>query len=157
METELPVQEDYLPRIYRVDASTRRGINLLVFVLAALFLFDSAVLLRGFLHHSVSLGNLIFVVVCSPVVVGFLGTIINKRVILHRDTIEVAGWFYSRKLTFAEIRGYCPTRSSSYVLLLNTGKRGLALPPFLHTDQFFRDWIKSIPKSHAKAFSSSSD
>ena|SRR5215472_2636037 len=147
METVIPVQRDEFPRVYRVDADTRRGINMLVLVLAGLFLFVIVLDIAQIIHGRGSLGNLIFVGVAAAIVVTGLGSAYNKRVTFYRDAIEVAGWFYSRRLGFAEIRGCWPTGlSRSYVLVPNNEKRGLALPPFLHMDQFFRDWIETIPK-----------
>ena len=53
MEAQIHVRRDEFPRVYRVDASTRRGINMLVLVIATISLFDIAVYLRLLLHHSV--------------------------------------------------------------------------------------------------------
>jgi hypothetical protein len=81
-----------------------------------------------------------------------LGSGYNKRAILHEDSIEVAGWFYRRKLNFTDIRGHQTTANSrlpgyAYMLVPSDhSKRTLVLPRYLHTDQFFRDWIKTIPK-----------
>jgi hypothetical protein len=146
METETSVQRDDFPRVYRVDAGTRRAINMLLVLLAGLFLLVT-VLDARVLHRGSLLGNVIFVAVGSAAIVTGLGSGYNKRVILHRDAIEVAGWFYSRRLSFSEIRGCWATGySRSYVFVPNNEKRGLALPPFLHTDKLFRDWIETIPK-----------
>ncbi len=83
-----------------------------------------------------------------------LGSAYNKRVILHADAVEVKGWFRSRKLAFADIRGSQTSASSrgtyGYVYVFvpaDSSKRRLTIPgSALHTDQFFRDWIKTIPK-----------
>jgi len=83
----------------------------------------------------------------------WLASSYEKRAILHRDAIEVAGWFYSRKLNFAEIRGRRGSGGSrgafgyAYIFVpLDRRKRQLSLPPSLRTDQIFRDWIRTIPK-----------
>jgi len=83
----------------------------------------------------------------------FLGSGYNKRVILHADAVEVTGWFRSRKLYFADIRGRLTTGGSkspygfAYIFVpKDDGQRKVAIPgSMLHKDQFFRDWLKTIP------------
>jgi hypothetical protein len=94
------------------------------------------------------LGNLVFVDVAFAGLFALLGSTYNKRVILHQDAVEVA----SRKLNFAEIRGRKTTGGPrhafayAHIFIPSNNKRKLALPPYLHTDQLFQDWIKTIPK-----------
>jgi len=144
--------EDGFPRIYRVDARTRRVVNMLLFVFAGFLLSFTVLQGLGFPRKG-PLGDLIVVDFIVAALVAWLGSSYNKRVILHRDAIEVAGWFHSRKLPFAEIRGRQTTGNSrlafgyAYIFVpSDKRKRKLALPPSLHTDQFFRDWIKTVPK-----------
>jgi hypothetical protein len=155
--TAMPLlAEQGFPLVYRVDERTRRGINFLLVVLAGLFLLFNIVGWTRGRSRPTSLGellSLIFVELTMPTLIVWLGSVNNKRVILQGDSIEVAGWFYSRKLYIAEIRGRQTTGSSrlphgyAHVFLpSDTSKRKLALPPFLQTDQNFRAWIKTIPK-----------
>lgn len=140
------------PRVYRTDGRTRHTVNFFLFAISALFLcltilYSTHVLpfrgsLRGLLATDLSIGGIVL----------FLGSGYNKRAILYEDSIEVAGWFYSRKLNFAEIRGRQTSGNkgiySGYAHILvptDAGKRKLALPPYLHEDPFFRDWLKAIP------------
>jgi len=144
--------EDGFPRIYRVDVRGRRVINMVLFVFAGFLLFFTVLRVLGFPRKG-PVRDLIVVDFVVAALVAWLGSSYNKRVILHRNAIEVAGWFYSRKLPFAEIRGRQTTGNSrlafgyAYIFVPSDNrKRKLALPPSLHTDQFFRDWIKTIPK-----------
>jgi hypothetical protein len=153
MKSEQPPTDQCFPRIYRVDARTRRAVNALSIALAGFVLFLTVLQLAWHASRRTSLGDLIFVDLAVGAALAWLGSSNNKRVILHRDGIEVAGWFYSRKLRFAEIRGRQTTGSSrlpfGYAHIFvpsDSRKRKLALPLYLHTDQIFRDWIKTVPK-----------
>ena len=140
------------PRVYRVDERTRQAVNFLLAAIAGLFLSLSVLYLAGVLRHRGSLGGLLWMDLMIVGLVVLLGSGYNKRAILHQDSVEVAGWFYSRKLDFAEIRGRQTTANSrfpgyAYILLpSDTSKRKLVLPRYLHTDQVFQDWIKTVPK-----------
>lgn len=140
------------PRVYRVDERTRHAINFLLVALGGLFPSLTVLYLAGVLRHRGSLGGLLWVDLIIVGLVVWLASGYNKRVILHRDAIEVAGWFYSRKLGFAEIRGRQTTANSrlpGYAYMIvpsDISKRKLVLPRYLHTDQIFRDWIKTVPK-----------
>jgi hypothetical protein len=147
MHSEQNDAEQDFPRVYRVDARSRRMVNMLLFVFAGFFLFLLVLLVRG----RGPLCDLIVVDLAVAALGAWLGSSYNKRVILCRDAIEVAGWFYSRKLHFVEIRGRQSISSSrfgyAYIFVpSDSRKRILVLPPSLQTDQFFRDWIKNIPK-----------
>lgn len=151
MKSKQPADEHGFPRTYRVDARTRHAVNFLLFALTGLFLsipvLQLARPLKPFPWRSI-----IPLYICWGLLLVWLGSGYNKRVILYSDAIEVVGWSYSRKLNFAEIRGRrgaggWPRGGYVYVFVpLDKSKRQLALIPFLHTDQFFRDWIKTIPK-----------
>ncbi len=153
MRQEQTAGEQGFPRTYRVDARTRQAVNFLLVALAGLFLFFTVLQLARVGSRRSSLGDLIFVDGTIAAILVWLGSGYNKRVILHEDAVEVAGWFYSRRLNFAEIRGRQTSGSSrfpsgyAYIFVpFDEGKRKLVLPPYLHTDQIFRDWIKTIPK-----------
>ena len=153
MHPDPTIGENGLTHIYRVDERTRRAVNFFLVAIGALP-FSMSVLYWGqLLPHRGSLGGLLCIDLFFGGLVIFLGSAYSKRVILREDSIEVAGWFYSRELTFAEIRGRQTTASArlpygyGYIFVpTDNNKRKLALPSLLRTDQFFRDWIKTIPK-----------
>ena len=153
MRADEPSAEQGFPRTYRVDSCTRRVVNGFLLVLAGVFLFLALRDVAGLGPRSGHPGNAISLALGFAALLAWMGSSYNKRVILHQDSIEVKGWFYSRKLSFVDIRGRQTTGSSrlafGYAYIFapsDPRKRNLALPPFLHTDQFFRDWIKTIPK-----------
>ena len=153
MRSEQISAEQGLPRVYRVDKRTRNAINFLLVALGSVFLFLTVIELARFGFQQGSFVHLILVDGTFTVMLLWLGSSYNKRVKLCEDAIEVAGWFYSRKLNFAEIRGRQTSANSrlpfgyAYIFVpFDEGKRKLVLPPFLHTDQIFRDWVKTIPK-----------
>jgi hypothetical protein len=152
MKSQQPAHEQGLPQTYRVDARVRHPINFLLFALAGLFLSIPVLHLTLGNFQVIPLRSLLLLWLYGALLLAWLGSVNNKRVTLHRNAIEVAGWFYSRKLAFAEIRG---RRSSGgwggggyvYVFVpVDRSKRQLALPPFLHTNQTFRNWIQTIPR-----------
>lgn len=142
--------EQGFPRIYRVGGRGR--VNGFLVVLAALFLFFTVPELARSGFHGSSHRDLIVADLAVGLLVTWLGSSYNKRVILYQDAIEVAGWFYSRKLNFAEILGRQTSGSSlragyAYIFVpSDKSKRKLVLPPFLRTDQAFRDWVRAIPR-----------
>ena len=145
--------ERVFPRIYRVDERTRHAVNFFCVALMGLFLSLTGVYTTGLLPYRGSLGDLFWVDLIVAGLVLLLGSFYNKKAILYEDSIEVAGWFYSRSLKFKEIRGRQTSANSrlpygyAYILIpSDQSKRKLALPHYLRADQFFRDWIKAIPK-----------
>jgi hypothetical protein len=140
------------PRVYRVAERTRHAVNFLLVAIGALFLSLTVLYMAEILPHRGSLGGLLWIDLLVVGLVLLLGSGYNKRAILHEDSIEVAGCFYSRKLNFTDIRGRQTTANSrlpgyAYMLVPSDhSKRTLVLPRYLDTDQFFRDWIKTIPK-----------
>lgn len=116
----------------------------LLVVIGGFFLFSIVLQIAGShppLHHQIVV-DLVFVALAT-----WTGSTYNRSVILHQDAIEVLGWFYSRKLFYAEIRSRQTTGPYAYILLpSDKGKRKLVLPVDLDTDQIFQDWIKTIPK-----------
>jgi hypothetical protein len=151
MHVEPPAAEEGFPRTYRMDARARRVVNGFLVVIAGFFLFFTMLQVA----HGGPLHDLIVLDLVVTAWVPWIGSACNKRVILHQDAIEVVSWFYSRKLSFAEIRGRKTRTTGSsrrafpygYVLVpSDKSKRRLVLPAHLHTDQFLRDWIETIPK-----------
>ena len=140
------------PRVYRVDPRTRHTINFFLAALGGLFFALSILYATGVLHFRGRISGLFWADLAILAIVLFLGSGYNKRAILYEDSIEVAGWFYTRSLDFTEIRGRQTIANrgiySGYAFMLvpaDPGKRKLVLPPYVHEDQFFRDWIKAIP------------
>ena len=139
-------------RVYRTDERTRHSVNFFLFALSGLFLSLSILYATGILHFRGRISGMYWADLAIVVIVLFLGSGYNKRAILREDSIEVSGWFYSRKLNFTEIRARQTTGNKgiysgfSHILVpTDPGKRKLGLPPYLHEDQFFRDWLKAIP------------
>jgi hypothetical protein len=152
MRSQQPTNGQLFPRTYRVDARTRHAINFLLVALTGLFLSLPLMELAHIGSRPASLRSITFILICGALLVAWLASGYNKQVILKRDAIEVVGWFYHRRLSFAEIRGRRGAsgfQGSGYAYVLvpvDNSKRKLVLPPFLQTDQVFRDWIKTIPK-----------
>src|ERR1700723_265388 len=128
--------EQRVPRPYQVDDRARHVVNFLLIALTGLFVFFTISHLAGIGSRRNSPSGLIFTDLTMAGIVLWLGSGYNKRVILHPDAIEVSGWFYSRKLKFAEIRGRQTTANSrlpypyAYVFVPSDhSKRKLALPP----------------------------
>jgi len=144
--------EESFPRMYRVDARTRRIVNCFLLFFVGLFVLLTALQLARTNSRQVPLQNLILTDLGVALLAVWLGSSYNKRVILYRDGIKVVGWFSSRKLNRDEIRGWRTSASAryggfGYILDAVNRKRSLALPPCLHTDAVFRNWIKTVPGS----------
>lgn len=153
MQSVTPVNETSFPRVYRTDARTRQILNFFCVALAGLFACLTVLYLSGVLSFRGSLSGLFWMDLAIAALVLFLESGYNRRAILDRDSIEVVGWFYSRKLKFTEIRGRQTTANPrlpygyAYILVpSDPSNRKLVLPHYLRTDPFFRDWIKAIPK-----------
>ena len=149
----LSAVERDLQRTYRADERTRHAVNFFIVSVGGLFLSLTILYSTRVLPYRGSLAALLEGDLFFAGIALFLGSGYNKRVILHADAIEVKGWFRSRKLYFADIRGRQTTASSrsafgfAYVFVPKDDKKHrLAIPgSTLHTDQFFRDWIDTIP------------
>jgi hypothetical protein len=154
------LDEQNSQRVYRVKEPERHAANFFIVAVGSLFLSLTFLFWAGVLPYGVShpdRGSLDALLGFCLVFAGialFIGSGYNKKVILHADAIEVKGWFRSRKLSFVDIRGRQTNASSrskygyAYIFVpTDDRKRKLAIPgSMLHTDQFFRDWIKSIPE-----------
>ena len=148
-----PTPEQGFPRTYRVDVRTRHMVNGFLLLFVGFFVLLTAWQLMRTGSRPGSPRNLILGDVGVAILSAWLASSYNKRVILHQEAIEVAGWFCSRRLKFSEIRGWQTTGSSAwpsgyaYIFVpVDRGKRQLALPTFLHTDRSFREWLETIPK-----------
>ncbi|HKF53571.1 MAG TPA: hypothetical protein VKB26_14745 [Candidatus Acidoferrales bacterium] len=142
-----------LPHVCRTDARTRHAVNFLLIALSGLFLLLTVLYLAGILPHRGPISGLFWIDLIIAAIVLGLGSGYNKRAILREDSIEVKGWFRSRKLTFSEIRGRQILTSSrgllgrAYLLVpSDQNKRKLGLPIYLHMDHFFRDWYNALPE-----------
>lgn len=141
------------PRAYRVNGGTRHSINFLLCALTGLFLFFTVMGLIQDRFRLSSVAPLLTMDVVMGALILVAGSANNKRVILHPDALEVAGWFRTRKLYFTEIRGRQTTANARSVygyahifVPTDDRKRKLFVTARLQTDQFFRDWIKTVPK-----------
>jgi hypothetical protein len=138
------------PRTYRVDERTRQTVNFLIVAIGGLFLSLTLLQSISVVPHRGSLGGLYLGDFFMAGLVLLIGSLYNKRVVLHQDSIEVAGWFRSRKLYFAQIRGchmITSSRGSAYIFFpADRNARKLILPTSLHIDDVFRDWLKTIPQ-----------
>lgn len=145
--------EQGFPRAYRVNERTRHSINFLLCALAGLFVFFTIMGLIQDRSRPSALAPLLIMDLAMAGLILWLSSSNNKRAVLHADAVEVTSWFYSRKLYFAEIRGRQTTANPrlpygyAYIFLpTDSRKRKLFLPGRLQTDQFFRDWIKTVPQ-----------
>jgi len=138
-----------------MDARTQRALDAVAMAPLGLVIGISILDLVGLVYKplapSALVSMVLFAVICA--LSGYQHT--HRRVILYEDSIEVAGWFSSRKLKRSEIRGYrhkgLPARQaygSNFYIIFPADKsaRVLRLPPFLHTDKDFFSWLEGIPK-----------
>ena len=120
--------------VYRVKEPTRHAVNFFIVAVGGLFLSLSVLYLTRVLPYRGSLGGLLGVDLVFGGIALFLGSSYNKSVILHADAIEVKGWFRSRKLSFADIRGRQTNASSrsvrgyGYIFVPRDGRRKLVVP-----------------------------
>ena len=153
MNSIASVASQRFPHVCRTDKKVRGPVNFLLFAVSGLFLSLTALYLGGILDYRGHLRGLFLLDLIVAGVVLFMGSGYNKRAILREDSIEVTGWFRSRKLHFSEIRGR-QTIASSGGLLTHAqvlvphdhSKRKLGLPIYLHMDQFFLDWYDALPE-----------
>ena len=143
------VQKLY-PRTYQMDVTTRRfswGMAIFLFALAVAPLVH----LTGITNLPRSPLALAVVDVAFLAIPVWMCFVAARRVILYEDAIEVAGWLSTRKLTRGEILGRRMSRNygggSYYIVVpLDRSTSEMKLPPFLHTDELFRAWMKTIPQ-----------
>lgn len=143
--------EPGFPRVYRRDERTRHAANFFCVALGGLFSCLTILLLAGILPRGRgSLSGLFWMDLPIAAIVLFIASGNNRRVIFHQDYLEVVGWFHRRKLHFKDIRGrhtiVTPYGHANILVPADPTKRKLGLSSHLHTDQFFRDWIKNIPE-----------
>jgi hypothetical protein len=86
------------PRTYGVDASWRHFFNGFAMFCVALFLCMTALYLAGFMEHPIAPRDLVWMNFLLALIIVWVGSWINRRVVLCKDAIEVKGWFSSRKL-----------------------------------------------------------
>ena len=144
------------PRLYRVNAATRRVLNGFGIVLVSLGVVMSALHIVGVLKAPLATGDVLADLFFAAFAL-WIGSSVNRRVILSENSIEVAGWFVRRKLLRDEIRGYRMGRlawqaggSSYYIVVpVDSHTRELKLPAFLDYDKPFHTWMKAIPPIEA--------
>jgi hypothetical protein len=143
------------PRTYRTAKSARHFFNRFAVFMLVLFGVLTLLHLTGRMAHPLSRRDLALMdgLVASFAI--WTGQRANRRVILHEDAIEVSGWWSKRRLGRGEIRafrmGKLPVLAgggSYYVVVPRDAAKGeLKLPPLLHTDSVFLEWISAIPAS----------
>jgi hypothetical protein len=147
-----------LPRTYQIDLRTRRffcGQGLAIFLL---FLAVTPLHVFGYFRHSMSPLSIVAIDALAGVYALWCWAWSSRRVVLYEDAIAVVGWPWMRKLVRQEIRGRrmgtLPIQAgggSFYVIVpLDQNVRDLALPPFLHVDEFFYSWMKAIPEANSR-------
>lgn len=142
------------PRTYRMDRSARRFFHGFALFIVVFFLGLTPLHLLHLIRNPIP--PLSLTLIDIPVVAGavWMSSRADRRVILEENSIEVAGWFGTRKLSRGEIRGRrmgkLPKRvgSSSFYIIVpaDSGKAELKLPPLLHVDKCFFDWLETIPQ-----------
>ena len=141
------------PRTYGVDPTTRRFIRGIAVSLVIIALIGTIGQSAGVIHRSLSPAGLVFMCISfAGLAVGmWLGT--TRRVIIDENTIQVAGWGRTRMLRRDQILGWRTGRAGRFretfyyiIVPIDRADGELKLPPYLHTDKLFHDWIKSIPR-----------
>ena len=89
---------DEFPRTYQMDKSTRHFFNGFAIFLLVFFGITSVLHLAGFMAHPLAIRDL--ALMYSFVALFALSTTwwANRRVILHRDAIELMGWWFKRRM-----------------------------------------------------------
>ena len=155
MKTESKNQQDIVfPRTYQVDLSWRRSFKGFSVFLLTLFVLMTILHLTRFMAHPLALLDLAGIDFLVALFVIWVGSRINRRVVLYEDAIEVKGWISKRRLERGEILGVrmgsLPVTYggiSYYIIVpVSGGKRVLRLPPYLHVDETFISWVETIPR-----------
>ena len=139
-------------RVYRTDERERRPVIFFIAAVGGLFLAITLAEIVGILPHRGPLSGFFLGDLMMGGIFVTLGSFWNKRAIFRQHSIEVVGWFYSRKLDFTEIRGRQTTANSrrpygyAHVLIPTDSRKRKLILPRVREDQFFRDWLKTIPK-----------
>jgi hypothetical protein len=145
--------EKRFPRTYQMDATARRfskGVAIFLFGFVVVPIFH----LTGILEPPRSRLAVALVAFPFAALLVWMWFFVDRRVTLYENAIEVAGWPSTRKLTREEIlgrrMGKLPLRAgggSYYIIVpLDRSKRELKLPPFLHMDELFFSWMKTLPR-----------
>ena len=150
--TENQLQQSF-PRTYKMEKANRRFVQGLGISLVMFFLAVTPLHLLGFMKHPLRPLDLALMDILVLIFAIWGSLRVERRVILHENYIEVAGWISSSKLGREEIRSRRMGRlawqagGGSYYIIVPSDKqkRELKLPFFLHVDKHFRDWMKAIP------------
>lgn len=144
---------DQYPRTYEIDANARRFNRALAICLLSIAVIGTVGQLMGFVHRSLSLAGLLVVDTFFTLLALFIWMQFSRRVILYRDAITVTSWLGSRTLKTDQIRGRRMVLTGRwrdtphYIVVPNAqGEHELKLPPWLHTDELFSDWMRAIPQ-----------
>jgi hypothetical protein len=141
-------------RTYQTDASARRFMKSVGMLLVVFFLAMTPVHLLGLMRHPIPPLQLALVDAGVIVFAIWMFAAADRRVVVHENAIEVAGWFSTCRLNRNEIlgrrMGRVPKRaggSSFYIIVpVDSRRPELKLPPLLHVDRYFDSWIAKIPE-----------
>ena len=143
------------PRVYSVDARTRRDVYAIALSPLVLTVAVGLLHVTGLVSKAVTPSALLVMGFVAGLWALLLSSPAHRRVVLHEDGIEVLGWFSARKLKRSEILGRHLGRTdprnvysgNHYVIVLvDKAVRELRLPPNLIVDEDFRSWIDGVPK-----------
>ncbi len=140
------------PLTYQMEPSSRWFINVFLGGVTLFFFVTTTRHFIGVMEQPVG-PQLLWMLFVNVFLVAFFFWIAlrtNRRVILHEDAIEVAGWLSTRRLQRAEILGRRTATGrggSSYIIVpRDKNMRELLLPPSLKVDNLFLSWMENIPK-----------
>jgi hypothetical protein len=141
------------PLVYSVDARFRRASNAIALSPLALVISLGCLSLAGLTYKPVASSTLVVMFFFTGLWAVGLASPAHRRVVLYEDSIEVIGWFSSRKLRRSEILGRRMGGTQSvygpphYVVVpADKTVRVLSLPPSLEMDKDFRSWMDRIPE-----------
>jgi hypothetical protein len=141
------------PFVYSVDARFRRVANAIALSPLALIISVSFLSLGGLTYKPITPPALVVMSFFAGLWALVLASPAHRRVVLREDTIEILGWFSTRKLKRSEILGRrmegmdSPYGGSHYVIVpVDKTLRVLRLPSRLNVDKDFQSWIDRIPK-----------
>lgn len=149
----IEMQQGY-PHTYQTDKSTRRFMHGVGIFLVIFFLGLTPIHLLHLVRNPIPPLSLALVDVTVLAGAVWMSSQADRRVIVHENSIEVAGWFGTRKLSRGEVRGRRVGKLSrrygggSYYIIVpaDANTPELKLPPFLHVDRYFFEWLAPIPE-----------
>lgn len=143
----------HYPRTYTVRADTLRALDAVAGIPVALVIAITLLQLAGLVAKPMRPDALLAAGFVAGVLTVAMWNLNHRRVLLYEDSIAVRSWLSCRRLNQTEIlgrrMGKLPWQAgggSFYIIVpLDSSRRELRLPPFLHLDQDFLGWIRKIP------------